>query len=68
METNIMNKSMELQKAVDILMHLHRHKLGKADKPTCTEAEINTARNVLMRYNNLQRTIVAGRTTGVSKL
>jgi hypothetical protein len=59
---------MELQKAIDILMHLHRHKLGKADKPTCTDAEINTARNVLMRYNNLQRTIVAGRTTGVSKL
>jgi len=59
---------MELQKAIDILMHLHRHKLGKADKPTCTDAEINTARNVLMHYNNLQRTIVAGRTTGVSKL
>ena len=65
MEKNITNKPMELQKAVDILMHLHRHKLGKADKPNCTDAEINTARNVLMRYNNLQRTIVAGRTTGV---
>jgi hypothetical protein len=49
-------------------MNLHRHKLGKSDKPTCTDAEINTARNVLMHYNNLQRTIVAGRTTGVSKL
>jgi len=59
---------MELQKAIDILMHLHRHKLGKADKPTCTDAEINKARNVLMQYNNVQRTIVAGRTTGVSKL
>lgn len=59
---------MELQKAVEILMHLHRHKLGKADKPNCTDAEINTARNVLMRYNEKQRTIVAGRTTGVSKL
>lgn len=46
---------MELQKAIDILMHLHRHKLGKADKPTCTEAEINTARNVLMHYNEVQR-------------
>jgi hypothetical protein len=58
---------MELQKAIDILMNLHRHKLGKSDKPTCTDAEINTARNVLMHYNNLQRTIVAGRTTGVSR-
>ena len=46
---------MELQKAIDILMNLHRHKLGKADKPTCTEAEINKARNVLAHYNNVQR-------------
>jgi hypothetical protein len=49
-------------------MNLHRHKLGKADKPNCTDAEINTARNVLMHYNDVQRNIVAGRTTGVSKL
>lgn len=48
-------KHMELQKAVDILMQLHRHKLGKADKPTCTDAEINRARNVLEHYNNVQR-------------
>jgi hypothetical protein len=59
---------MELQKAIDILMNLHRHKLGKADKPNCTDAEINTARNVLMHYNDVQRNIVAGRKTGVSKL
>jgi hypothetical protein len=59
---------MELQKAIDILMNLHRHKLGKADKPTCTDAEINKARNVLMHYNDVQRNIVAGRKTGVSKL
>ncbi len=59
---------MELQKAIDILMHLHRHKLGKADKPNCTDAEINKARNVLMHYNDVQRNIVAGRKTGVSKL
>jgi hypothetical protein len=59
---------MELQQAVDILMNLHRHKLGKADKPNCTDAEINTARNVLMHYNDVQRNIVAGRKTGVSKL
>ena len=52
---NITNKPMELQKAIDILMNLHRHKLGKADKPTCTDAEINTARNVLMHYNEVQR-------------
>ena len=56
---------MELQKAIDILMHLHRHKLGKADKPNCTDAEINKARNVLMHYNDVQRNIVAGRKTGV---
>jgi hypothetical protein len=49
-------------------MHLHRHKLGKADKPNCTDAEINKARNVLMHYNDVQRNIVAGRKTGVSKL
>ena len=55
MEKNIMNKPMELQKAIDILMHLHRFKLGKADKPTCTEGDINTARNVLEKYNNMQR-------------
>lgn len=36
-------------------MTLHRHKLGKADKPTCTEADINTARNTLRHYNNTQR-------------
>lgn len=60
-----MNKPMELQKAVEILMQLHRHKHGKADKPNCTDAEINTARNVLMHYNEVQRTIVAGRKTGV---
>ncbi len=65
---NITNKPMELQQAVDILMNLHRHKLGKADKPNCTDAEINTARNVLMHYNDVQRNIVAGRKTGVSKL
>ena len=65
---NITNKPMELQKAIDILMNLHRHKLGKADKPNCTDAEINTARNVLMHYNDVQRNIVAGRKTGVSKL
>jgi hypothetical protein len=46
-------------------MHLHRFKLGKADKPTCTDAEINKARNVLMHYNDVQRNIVAGRKTGV---
>jgi hypothetical protein len=46
---------MELNKAIDILMNLHRFKHGKADKPTCTEAEINTARNVLMHYNEVQR-------------
>jgi hypothetical protein len=47
---------MELQRAVDILMQLHRFKLGKADKPNCTDAEINTARNTLIHYNNVQRT------------
>lgn len=46
---------MELNRAVEILMQLHRHKLGKADKPTCTDAEINKARNVLMHYNDVQR-------------
>ena len=46
---------MELNKAVEILMHLHRYKLGKADKPNCTDTEINTARNVLVQYNNVQR-------------
>ena len=56
---------MELQKAIDILMHLHRFKHGKADKPTCIDAEINKARNVLMHYNDVQRNIVAGRKTGV---
>lgn len=56
---------MELNRAVEILMNLHRHKHGKADKPNCTDAEINKARNVLEHYNNVQRTIVAGRTTGV---
>lgn len=60
-----MNKPMELNRAVEILMHLHRFKLGKSDKPNCTDAEINKARNVLEKYNNMQRTIVAGRTTGV---
>ena len=60
-----MNKPMELNRAVEILMNLHRFKLGKADKPTCTDAEINKARNVLMHYNEVQRTIVAGRKTGV---
>ena len=52
---------MELNRAVDILMHLHRHKHGKADKPNYTDAEINKARNVLMRYNDVQRNIVAER-------
>ena len=56
---------MELNRAVEILMQLHRHKLGKADKPNCTDAEINKARNVLMHYNDVQRNIVAGRKTGV---
>lgn len=56
---------MELQKAIEILMHLHRFNLGKGQKPTCTDAEINTARNVLRRYNWEQKTFVAGRTTGV---
>ena len=56
---------MELNRAIEILMHLHRFKLGKADKPTCTDAEINKARNVLMHYNDVQRNIVAGRKTGV---
>jgi hypothetical protein len=59
---------MELNRAVEILMHLHRFKHGKADKPNCTDAEINKARNVLMHYNDVQRNIVAGRKTGVSKL
>ena len=56
---------MELNRAIEILMQLHRHKLGKADKPNCTDAEINKARNVLMHYNDVQRNIVAGRKTGV---
>jgi hypothetical protein len=56
---------MELNRAIDILMNLHRFKHGKADKPNCTDAEINTTRNVLEKYNNFQRTIVAGRKTGV---
>lgn len=46
---------MELNRAVEILMQLHRFKHGKADKPNCTDAEINKARNVLMHYNNVQR-------------
>ena len=49
-----MNKPMELQKAVDILMHLHRHKLGKADKPNCTDTEIEKARFVLSNHNRMQ--------------
>ena len=52
---------MELNRAVEILMQLHRFKHGKADKPNCTDAEINKARNVLEHYNNVQRTIVAER-------
>lgn len=46
---------MELNRAIEILMTLHRFKLGKADKPNCTDAEINKARNVLEHYNNVQR-------------
>ena len=46
---------MELNRAVEILMQLHRFKHGKADKPTCTDAEINKARNVLEHHNNVQR-------------
>lgn len=46
---------MELQTAVDILMENHRYKLGKVEKPKTSDAEINTARNVLEKYNNMQR-------------
>ena len=45
---------MELNRAVDILMNLHRFKLGKADKPNCTDAEIEKARFVLSNHNRMQ--------------
>jgi hypothetical protein len=50
---------MELQKAIDILMHLHRHKLGKDTQPTYSPTEINTARNTLIQYNTTQRSLTS---------
>ncbi len=38
-------------------MENHRYKLGKAEKPKNSDAEINTARNVLIHYNNVQRSL-----------
>ena len=52
---NITNKPMELQKAVDILMENHRYKLNKIQTVSFTEQELNTARNTLIHYNNVQR-------------
>lgn len=46
---------MELNKAVEILMHNHRFKLGKADAPYYTPETLNVARNVLNNDNETQR-------------
>ena len=45
---------MQIEQAVELLMHLHRHKLGKADKPNCTDTEIEKARFVLSNHNRMQ--------------
>jgi hypothetical protein len=46
---------MELNKAVEILMHNHRFKLGKTSEQNFTPQEINRAMNVLSHYNETQR-------------
>lgn len=46
---------MELQRAVDILMENHRYKLNKIKTVSFTEQQLNTARNTLIHYNNVQR-------------
>lgn len=45
---------MQIEQAVEILMHNHRYNLGKAEQKKYTDSEIEKARFVLSNHNRMQ--------------
>jgi hypothetical protein len=49
-----MTKPMQIEQAVEIMMHNHRYNLGKAEQKKYTDSEIEKARFVLSNHNRMQ--------------